>query len=401
MDRGSIRRTIDADEWMIYSFYENRVSFTLVNESITTALVLKFPLAEDGFYVVNDFEILNDSVYFCGYKENWQGLKTAIFGYFALAGFPTTNVYYYAVAGFSNFDKMDLYDDEGHPHVVMIGDALHQAQVIVDTREVGLNHWIFDIADYSYQSELLDIRFDDVAVTDDYVFVTSRGLYDGIVYIQEFAKPASYSSIFIGNIAVFPISLYNASPVLIEHCYDNYYSILTSIDDNKIIVGFYNEYGCLSQYETTRDYFHCRDLKVNSICPETVDVLLKISDINGNVWSEIITSVSMQTPGNKPIVISVHKYPDHDIYSMDFVAPQDNIIASGQPEQGGELYVYRCYRNEWNCEEEESTFFVKSFNPTVPWPFEIVTMIVDLYANQIKCGEEVVNVQTKCKQQER
>ena len=114
LDSSSIIRTIDEDNWLVYSIRDNVSSFTFVNESGLTAPTLVFPTVQDGYYVVNDFEILNDSVFFCGYKKRWQGLDAAFFGYFDLGSILTSNVLYcYELETVSRFDKIDLYDDGG------------------------------------------------------------------------------------------------------------------------------------------------------------------------------------------------------------------------------------------------------------------------------------------------
>lgn len=69
MDSSSIIRTINPQKWLIYSIYYHGSSFVMVTETGTVAPVMHFPVMQDGYCIVNDFEILGDSVFFCGQKN--------------------------------------------------------------------------------------------------------------------------------------------------------------------------------------------------------------------------------------------------------------------------------------------------------------------------------------------
>lgn len=70
VNSSSIIRTITPKKWLVYSCYDNMSSFTMVDETSATISVLYLPILQDGYIVVNDFEIMNDSAFFCGYKKH-------------------------------------------------------------------------------------------------------------------------------------------------------------------------------------------------------------------------------------------------------------------------------------------------------------------------------------------
>lgn len=397
IDSASIVRTYSCDTWVVCSMHDEQCSFSLVTDTGMTVAVLPLPPLVEGYCVVNDFEILGDSVFFCGYiKGRMPPLTNAVFGYFNInAFFSMSAIEYFRIPPVMTLTKMDLYVDNGRPHVVMIGALNLSFHVVVDARVISSTLWDFDIADYRYQYGLEDFLFDDVAVANDYVYVSFRNYDDSTASVLIFTKPMTYSSILNGAYEINSLGFYADSPVLIEHCNANVFSVLTSLDTNNIVVGFYNEIYCISVWKAVKSSFQCRDIKVNSSNPNEVDVLLKIKNKEVS-WSEIITSVPMQTGGGKPIVVNVHKYDSHDIYSLDYICCQDRLIASGQLDGNRTLYLYRCDRHRWDCEELSFSIFSKEYYYPGWWPHEVIKIFAQIESVQKESSLATVRATNIC-----
>lgn len=293
-------------------------------------------------------------------------------------------------------NKLDLYKDEGRPHIAMTGAFYRGHSVVVDAREIVPNNWVFGISYYNHIMEIIRNQYDDIAVMEDYIVVTSHSLQDGKAYAHMYAKPISYTSFLSGYVSVDPLCFNTVSSVLLEHCVANKYSYLAKMDSCRFIVGFNDWLNYVSAYVGLRESFMCCDIKFNLNSLSDVDVLLKGKDNNGNVWSEIITPFPMQSSGNKPIVVDAHRYNGHDIRSLDYLFSLDNIIASGQMENRNQLYVYRCHRPEWYCKDQIVFFATRWRQVGTIWEYVSYPMLIEIGAQQLECSYEYTNVSTFC-----
>lgn len=228
----SIIRETSKDSVMIYNC-RNTSTFMLATPGDNNA----FTMYIEPIYV-NDFEVFERNVYFCGYKLE-DGIKKAIIGCFRLHNFPYNNdsnyhIPYYVVDECKEFKKLDVYmTDEGMPfgifdiHVVSTGTTGSRSDALVDMVMMSSLPGGVPINCNLYLSNDTNENLDDVAVTDNYVIVSSRTKDKGdlVVNFWHFGRPTVVGeNIFctsINNLCVkTPIA---ETPVFLEHTKVNDY----------------------------------------------------------------------------------------------------------------------------------------------------------------------------------
>ena len=166
----SIIRDLSKDASLICS-RANSSCFSLVN-TITPGSTDTIPTMYLDSFFVNDFEVVGNMVYFCGYKIV-DRVKKGTFGYFELTYFPNAPVYYYATGAYKEMRQIDVYElniqFQYETHLVMTGtttagrsDALLDMNLSVP---YGINC-------QAYVSNEENEIFDDVAVTKNNVVVS-------------------------------------------------------------------------------------------------------------------------------------------------------------------------------------------------------------------------------------
>lgn len=182
----SIVRGITRDTTLVYnrnltSIPNTTSSFSFVMESNPTHM---WTLYIDSLYV-NDFELFERYVYFCGYKTV-EGGKRAMLGYFKLDDYPDINFYYYVLDDSKELKKLDVYKTVEfqyyeQTHLVATGTTSgSRSDVLVDM--AMFTPWTLNCHMYFSNDE--NENFDDVAVTDKYVVVSSRSKIQNIPYIN-------------------------------------------------------------------------------------------------------------------------------------------------------------------------------------------------------------------------
>lgn len=185
-------------------------SFTLYNPGVSTA-----PEIFIDIDTILDFEVYNDTIYFCGVKSNATG-GYGILGYFPISGFPLTTVSYLNVPIFRRVRKMEVGNMMGHTHMVAIGDGIHGKAELVDANNLG-SVWDMNFFDANDKEPW----FVDLAITDNYVLVAST-IRMGITIrarIFYFDKPTTPGGT-LGPTAVPWRDIYNeaSTHMIIEPC---------------------------------------------------------------------------------------------------------------------------------------------------------------------------------------
>ncbi|MCR5444915.1 MAG: hypothetical protein K6E96_04425 [Bacteroidales bacterium] len=211
----SIIREYKEDVRIIYSQQGDDKQFIKVTESGTTAPLLV--LNDDIF--VSDFEIMEDTLYFCGVRYFNQ--LYAFLGYIDLTSFPST-FYGNHFPDMGAFYKMEVFRSRngGEKHIVMTGDAVNRGSCVVDVRMPTSGSWsyYFSPADSSWAI------FDDVAVTDTRVLASLRtSTQNGYVYY--FNHPAMNNSFLISPAFKMHLGGGIISPIVLENCQSNYYAL--------------------------------------------------------------------------------------------------------------------------------------------------------------------------------
>ena len=190
----SILRQLDAQQAVIYTTDGNSSAFCLADFSTMTLTHAELPSNAD----VQDFEILNGLVYFCGIYANHPYI-----GHFDIAQlFGGTGDYYFCglfpapTSGQITYPhKLDVFTAAGENHVVVVGESQSSAAAgLIPTTFVmdfvtNLNGTYIS-AQFVQDSGNVD-HFDDVAVTDDYV-VTIENKTDGNAhYMRLYDRPVA------------------------------------------------------------------------------------------------------------------------------------------------------------------------------------------------------------------
>lgn len=231
----SIIRETSKDTVLIYNQRRNHFA-TSTFMLVTQGDNYTFTMYIEPIYV-NDFEVFDKNVFFCGYKLE-DGIKKAIIGSFSLHNIPNyDSLYffrYYVIDECKEFKKLDVYrTDEGIPfgtfdiHVVSTGTTGTRSDALVDMVMMSSLPGGVPINCNLYLSNDTNENLDDVAVTDNYVIVSSRTKDKGdlVVNFWHFGRPTVVGeNIFctsINNLCVkTPIA---ETPVFLEHTKVNDY----------------------------------------------------------------------------------------------------------------------------------------------------------------------------------
>lgn len=187
----SIVRHIGHDSVLVYNKINQTSSFMIVTPSMTTVIPTWY---WESIYV-NDFEVEGKWVYFCGYQLNGN-VKKAIFGRFILSRFGDNMLSYEILDTCTELLKLDhyTYTEEMAPyviysekHLVMIGTTGKRPDVLVDVDLGGLvpgSPMPPILGDALHASTDETEYFDDVAVTDNHVVISTRRKMEGIPIID-------------------------------------------------------------------------------------------------------------------------------------------------------------------------------------------------------------------------
>ena len=213
----SIIRETAKDTVLIYYRKPESSTFMLVaNGNVNVQTIKINPI------FVNDFEVYNNVVFYCGYVLEGNE-KKAILGHFNLKLFPNSSITYYKIYDCQELKKLDVYhtvefQDYGEIRMVSIGTSSGvRSDVLVDLTTNTLFPMNCDMH-FSYSE---NENFDDVAVTDKYVVVSSRNKeQENLVVDFWYYKKPHYvgQDIFNSNANRFRIySPMIDSPVILEH----------------------------------------------------------------------------------------------------------------------------------------------------------------------------------------
>lgn len=282
---------------------------------------------------VYDFEVLYDEyVYFCGEIDNGAN-SNAVLGYFKINDFLSTaigsnfNVQLMSNPNLIYYNKLELLPVDDGIHVIMTGKNNNGYGCVTDAyaNTYTPSNW------QTYTEFINDGRhdYDDVAITDHYVIITSRKNSRG--YIQYFKNPTSATS-HIVQFNKYSISYDIKGPILIEHCEsDAFVTGAYSPNENGVVFSGFNSNACLHSLtvhnvSSIDPDKQLRDIKYNNYS-QTLDALLCF--LNGLDTASIILHLDQTlTNGN---MANTHEYNDEILSSLYCSSFNPNqTIASGQ-----------------------------------------------------------------------
>ena len=177
----SIVRETSKDTVLIYNRRNKTSTFMLVPDNTTSN---PWTIYFDDIYI-NDFEIFEKNVYFCGYTMV-EDVKNAVFGYLPLIPFPSSDLYCYITNECKEFKKLDVYETvemqfAEETHLVIIGTTNDsRSDALVDVSMFSPLPYNFSIHISLDENE----NYDDVAVTKNKVVVSSRNKVKGIPIVN-------------------------------------------------------------------------------------------------------------------------------------------------------------------------------------------------------------------------
>lgn len=391
----SIVREVSGKEWLVCSYDKNnnRSTFVVVRETDTTAQVLDLPLK----YIVNDFEIYNDTVFFCGQVDTIEN-SVAIFGYFRYSPSFANPVYCCHIAEAVKFDKLELYENNNKPHVVFTGKKDYKYGLLADAIKSAPNSWDFATA-FNMSGD--NIIYDDVAIIKDYIIVTSRSIISDSGMINYFLKPSTYSTMFPNSIYG-KIQYQPKSKILVTECSNNTFATLCMNSNSTYVMSRYNLIiNSVSLQSGSPFYGVCQDISYNKDS-NSVEVL--INDCQGDFSGSCILLHYSQSLPSFGISIPIHLYHPYIMYSIDYLKYNPLcFVASGSGAIGyyeGILRVFRYKYNEWHgCLnikliipadkiENKLEFFEYGYQP----------MLDTKEAVLLDCSKNMIEVEMECEE---
>lgn len=405
----SIIRKCQGDSVLIYNFFDAEAEqsfFLLKTAGNNTPDVIYF----DSLYI-KDFEIFEKKVYFCGYSYIDE-IEKAMFGFFYLYQFPNTNIYYYNLDDYSVLNKIDVYKTTElqfmeENHLVMTGSASGiRSDLLVDIT-IPVNAPLYARV---HKSDSICESFDDVAVLNNYVVVSSRNKEYGIPVINylQFKRPQLLGqNIFSMGFDKIRVSSPVANTiVLLEKSEgDKYASVyrnsgylqmeMTLLEAPSTIHG-----GVTILGDKDNKMIRPMDIKYN-INYKVYDILARNRHKHENEDYTFLTTMRIYhvTPdeiNNVSIFGKGTEYPWNEVWSID---PYYSIfIASGCYQDSFRFYGYR--HDQWDCPSYfEYQYFTGKPEGGYVGSFEIPRFGVRLIPNHretknepflfpIFCGEE-------------
>lgn len=263
---GSIIRNYKDDLNVVCHHNSIKPIFLMFTENSPISYVIYL----DEMDTVYDFEIYNDTVYFCG-EGNIDQAGAAVIGYFAvsvLLNLTPANVSYINLPLMSMVRKIEVDQFASRKHVVGIGESVNFKGMMVDMIDES-SYWKLNFGDVGGDSASLS----DLAITRSYIVVTSTIPTAGFFttgrlwYIN---KPS------IAGQSIFPCGFYYydndinvGMKYLIKHttwdsfvtAYHRYYN---KVGTNPFVVSYYTGYS------------HDRTLVIN----EASENRIELGDIN-------------------------------------------------------------------------------------------------------------------------
>ena len=305
--------------------------FLMITESgITTPLI---SLRDD--ISVSDFEILNDTVYFCGISYLYY--TRGIVGYFPLSSFPTSSVDIIFTTDYEQFIKLEAFHSKygGQLHLALTGKMRDGAYCLVDvpnpTSGTPCSFYHIYLPDY--------IAADDVAVTSNYIVATvrnSRDNHEGKLYY--FAHPSPGMTFFYGIVNTLYVDYNITSFMHLEACYDDFFVVsyrTTYLEDPWIHVKGYtgttNNPGDAAIHTQYVNHYPV-DVKYSSQ-GEDLDVLSV--ELTGTDTNSVIYHIPYSG------YVMSRRYNDQLMCSLDYLQTDSLcFIASGRG-PNGLLWVYK------------------------------------------------------------
>lgn len=345
----SIIRERTSDSVFVYYSDSRNSLFMLV-----TPTSIYVPTVSLGSYYVNDFDIFGNRIYFCGYLLD-NGQKKAMFGSFLLTSFPYCSFSCCILDTCTELRKLDVYrvgiDPDFDVHLAMTGTTGTRSDVIVD-RVVSSNFPYMYPPCNVYFSNNETESFDDVAVTDKYIVVSSRKMEQGspIVDFWQFSKPTTTGVSYL-YMPVHHFRFYSPTvetPVFLEHVNaDNYVAVYKEIGFSRIV---------MLQLSAPNTVSNCVEILGDT--SQTVFPMEIKYEKNSMVYDILSCNDYDHNPRSQPPVMQIYhitppvinntalfgegtRYPDYFLWSIDRAKWSGWFLASGALDRHPMVFRYK------------------------------------------------------------
>lgn len=331
-DKNSIIREVDYNKWMLMSYDGYDSYFYMVDDVSGSAPVMYIPYVN---LEVKDFDVMDNWVYYCGVDHSGE-VPVAAFGFFPLVGFPQVVAYHCPVSEMSELKKIETFRLDDDIHCAMIGRHQTKGDVVVDAMSPLSIVW-----ELRYGLAREHEVFDDIAVTDSLIVVTSVDtstfIYTGGVWqIVRPSVPGSLMSLYTARWA--KMSYLINRPFLVEACHENWYVV----GSRSVISNYY----CVSSFSDIY-YMHCGQFNVTpygnfiilnycnrlvdmKFCParNTLDMLIVNGNPDSSIRSEVYHLTSQLAAGSN--TIDGHLFYEQVLCSIDDLTSQPGqFVLSG------------------------------------------------------------------------
>lgn len=323
----SIVREYSQDTMLVYSQnYKDGTGGRFMKVAESGAVVISMVILDEMY--ISDFEIYNDTVYFCG-DYSFNGLQRGIMGFFDLSTFPNPTIRAHRSQAFYSFEKLDVVNSiyGGPLHIVMTGKHRENGDCLIDAPKPSGGPWPF-----------FYIRgaFEDVAMTNRHVVATYRKDRVGALY--HFGHPTLGGLIFWGIINRIDLDSNITSPMLLEYDHPDYYSASyrkTVGSNTEIIINRFDEQH--SNYNRivipVSNATQCpKEIKYNSY-DDVLDVLC--NETSGTVTNSIIYHLQGY------YLSGCHHFDDKKITSIEYMTTDPHYFYSSGQGINGLLWLFK------------------------------------------------------------
>lgn len=349
----SIIREISRENWLVYSEYDYFAWFSWITEN---GIFFDYTVSSNWMdaLIISDIEILDRKiVYYCGIRHNMNSnTRKGVFGYFDLSSFTTGSSYNEVELPTQLIndniypEKIDIYTVGDTVHLVMVantpmggGGAKPHNGTIIEAISQGLFPASWDI----YYAQNSTLRYDDIAVTENYVVATARNTSTNAGYTVSFNKSTTSSSFIpLTSPYTHPHSAYffhANDTILIEACEHDYYATVTYSNDiapnGAVAVYAHNPTGLyatiyMPPLPGVDPLLQVRDIKYNPY-RKTLNLLQHFKHHDTITSAIFHLDTTLANPANYPTSVLGHAYYNkHKLSSIDRLLYKPNhIIASG------------------------------------------------------------------------
>lgn len=364
----SIVRRVDSQNRLVYNSHINDNRFMMYTDNSTSTQNLILP---DDVYV-SDFMVRDGMVYFCGRKIE-SSVKNAMLGFFDLASYPNSTVYYYTNNYYAEFDKIESYTvysaSSSQLHIVLTAKKADGDWTLMDSYELSLNRWGFVemLCDSTAGHTFLSL-----AVTDSYVLATSvkQTFSTANSYLWYLTKPTVFNSTMFQTLVkrrkhpgISSRSMRVGQAVsnrFITACIDGTQSL-----DVRLYNGVYFIGGCKIPLNSFNPIVKC--MKYNTDQGD-MDILVYDPLKDGyNGGSSRVFHLPWVIPSARDM-ISYHNYSGHRLFSLDYLGNFTGCFATSGLIPGEDvlrLYKYY-YDGVGTCETMQSVPLQDTYTHLAP-----------------------------------